>query len=94
MHKIIENKYNMRQILETTINLMEEAEDADFGKLSGAMKHHFVIRRLQEELGSLFDSYEEEINTTMEAVIFISKLGRILHVNEIVKKNFKCFSFL
>jgi len=52
------------------------------------------MNRMKQKLGELFSSYETEINTILESVIFLSKIGRKIKVNEISKNCAGCFRFL
>ncbi len=85
---------NLKNVLESVIFFMEIAEEMEEGKLSGQEKKEYVMNRMKQKLGELFPSYETEINTILESVIFLSKIGRKIKVNEISKNCAGCFRFL
>ena len=85
---------NIKNVLESVIFFMEIAEEMEEGKLSGEDKKEYVMNRMKQKLGELFSSYESEINTILESVIFLSKIGRKIKVNEISKNCAGCFRFL
>jgi hypothetical protein len=85
---------NIKNVLESVIFFMEIAEEMEEGKLSGEDKKEYVMNRMKQKLGELFSSYETEINTILESVIFLSKIGRKIKVNEISKNCAGCFRFL
>lgn len=82
-------KINLDKIFETTIKFMEIAEK--MVDLEGENKKKFVISKMRQKLDDLYDSYETEIETIIESVIFISKIGRKINVNTITCKS--CFKF-
>jgi len=88
MNKIKEMK-NLTNILSKVLFLMEIAEEMT--ELSGERKKDYVLMRMKEYLKELFPSYEFEINTIIESVIFISKAGPLL-INKRNKSS--CFGFL
>ena len=85
---------NIKNVLESVIFFMEIAEEMEEGKLSGDDKKEYVMNRMKQKLGELFSSYETEINTILESVIFLSKIGRKIKVNDISKNCAGCFRFL
>jgi hypothetical protein len=85
---------NIKNVLESVIFFMEIAEEMEEGKLSGEDKKEYVMNRMKQKLGELFSSYETEINTILESVIFLSKIRRKIKVNEISKNCAGCFRFL
>jgi hypothetical protein len=85
---------NIKNVLESVIFFMEIAEEMEEGKLSGEDKKEYVMNRMKQKLGELFSSYETEINTILESVIFLSKIGRKIKVNDISKNCAGCFRFL
>ena len=85
---------NIKNVLESVIFFMEIAEEMEEGKLSGEDKKEYVMNKMKQKLGELFSSYESEINTILESVIFLSKIGRKIKVNEISKNCAGCFRFL
>ena len=85
---------NIKNVLESVIFFMEIAEEMEEGKLSGEEKHEYVINKMKHKLGELYTSYKSEINTILESVIFLSKIGRKIKVNEISKNCAGCFRFL
>ena len=51
--------------------------------------------KMKEKLGMLLQSYYFEIETIIETTIFLSRLGRKIHINDISKNcNTSCFKFL
>ena len=84
---------NLKNILETTISLMELAEN--FQEVEGKERKDYVIHKMKRKLGDLYPSYEHEIDTIIEAVIFITKLGRVIMLNHqnIKKSCGSCFKF-
>ncbi len=82
-------KINLEKIFKTTIKFMEIAEK--MVGLEGENRKKFVLSKMREKLGDLYDSYETEIETIIESVIFISKIGRKINVNTITCKS--CFKF-
>lgn len=90
MNEIKEIKIsNLTNILSKVLFLMEIAEEMT--ELSGERKKDYVLMRMKEYLKELFPSYEFEINTIIESVIFISKAGPLL-INKRNKSS--CFGFL
>jgi len=92
------DKINLRNILESVLCFMEVAEELNLGRLSGEEKKEYVLRKMSEKsekLGMLFNSYKFEIETILETTIFLSRLGRKIHINDISKNcNLSCFKFL
>ena len=82
---------NLTNILSKVLFLMEIAEEMT--ELSGENKRDYVLMRMKETLKELFPSYEFEINTIIESVIFISKAGPLL-INKQNKIKSSCFGFL
>ena len=82
---------NLTNILSKVLFLMEIAEEMT--ELSGERKRDYVLMRMKESLKELFASYEFEINTIIESVIFISKAGELL-INKKDKIKSSCFGFL
>ena len=82
---------NLTNILSKVLFLMEIAEEMT--ELSGEQKRSYVLMRMKESLKELFPSYEFEINTIIESVIFISKAGDLL-INKQNKIKSSCFDFL
>jgi len=72
--------FNLKNVLQSTINLMEIAEDME--EVDGKQRKEYVIFKMKKKLGMLYDSYEHEINTIIESVIFITKLGRVIMIND------------
>jgi hypothetical protein len=64
------------------------------GKLSGKEKREYVMMKMKDKLGDLLPSYEFEIQTIIETIIFLSRFGRKIHINEISKNCSGCFNFL
>ena len=90
MNEIKEIKIsNLTNILSKVLFLMEIAEEMT--ELSGERKKDYVLMRMKESLKELFPSFEFEINTIIESVIFISKAGPLL-INKRNKSS--CFGFL
>ena len=86
---------NLRNVLESVVLLMEIAEELEEGKLSGDQKKEYVMFKMKDKLGQLLPSYEYEINTILETIIFLSRFGRKIHINDISKNcNTSCFKFL
>ena len=88
-----DGRFNLTNVLEMTINLMEIAEEME--EVDGEQRKDYVLYKMKEKLGSLYDSYSHEINTIIESVIFITKLGRIVLINDqnIRKSCSGCFKF-
>jgi hypothetical protein len=89
---------NLKNVLQDVINLMELVEDMDTkdDKISGFYKKDYVMKKMEQKIGMLFPSYKHEIETIIEATIYLSKLGRTIMVNNEIKKCFKnksCFSW-
>ncbi len=72
--------FNLKNVLESTINLMEIAEDME--EVDGSQRKEYVIHKMKKKLGMLYDSYKNEIDTIIESVIFITKLGRVIMIND------------
>jgi hypothetical protein len=86
---------NLKNVLESVICFMEIAEELEEGKLLGESKKEYVMLKMKEKLGMLLPSYEFEIQTIIETTIFLSRLGRKIHINDISKNcNTSCFKFL
>ena len=86
---------NLRNVLESVVCFMEIAEEMEEGKLSGEEKREYVMMKMKDKLGMLLPSYEYEIQTIIETTIFLSRLGRKIHINDISKNcNTSCFKFL
>lgn len=87
---------NLRNILENVICFMEVAEELNEGRLSGKEKKEYVLRKMVGKLDMLlYNSYKFEIETILETTIFLSRLGRKIHINDISKHcNMSCFKFL
>ena len=86
---------NLKNVLESVICFMEIAEELEEGKLSGKEKKEYVMLKMKDNLGMLLPSYEYEIETIIETTIFLSRLGRKIHINDISKHcNTGCFKFL
>ena len=87
--------FNLKNVLEMVINLMEIAEEMQ--EIDGKQRKEYVIFKMKKNLGMLYDSYEHEINTIIESVIFMTKLGRIIMINDMnIKKSCigsSCFKF-
>ena len=89
------DRINLKNILENVVCFMEVAEELNEGRLSGEEKKEYVLRKTSETLGMLYNSYKFEIETILETTIFLSRLGRKIHINDISKNcNPSCFKFL
>ncbi len=77
---IDDGKFNLKNVLEMTINFMEIAENMQ--EIEGKQRKKYVLYKMKKHLGMLFDSYKYEINTIIESVIFMTKLGRIILIND------------
>jgi len=77
---IDDGKFNLKNVLEMTINLMEIAENMQ--EVEGKQRKEYVLYKMKKNLGMLYDSYEHEINTIIESVIFMTKLGRVILIND------------
>ena len=90
-----DGRFNLTNVLESTINLMEIAEH--FQEVEGEQRKEYVIYKMKKKLGKLYDSYSHEIDTIIESVIFMTKLGRIIMINDMnIKKSCvgsSCFKF-
>jgi hypothetical protein len=88
-----DGKFNLKNVLEMTINLMEIAEN--FQEVEGKERKDYVIHKMKNKLGALYPSYEHEIDTIIESVIFMTRLGRIIMINDqnIKKACSGCFNF-
>ena len=88
-----DGRFNLTNVLEMTIDLMEIAEEME--EVDGEQRKDYVLYKMKEKLGSLYDSYLHEINTIIESVIFITKLGRVIMINDqnIRKSCSGCFKF-
>jgi hypothetical protein len=88
-----DGRFNLKNVLETTINLMEIAEN--FQEVEGSERKDYVIHKMKEKLGMLYPSYEHEIDTIIESVIFMTKLGRVIMINDMnIRKSCSgCFNF-
>ena len=88
-----DDRFNLKNVLEMTINLMEIAEEME--EVDGEQRKEYVIYKMKEKLGMLYDSYSHEINTIIESVIFMTKLGRVIMINDqnIKKSCNGCFNF-
>ena len=88
-----DGRFNLKNVLEMTINLMEIAEN--FQEVEGKERKDYVIHKMKEKLGMLYRSYEHEIDTIIESVIFMTKLGRVIMINDqnIRKACSGCFKF-
>ena len=90
-----DGRFNLKNVLEMTITLMEIAEDMQ--EVDGKQRKEYVLFKMKQKLGMLYDSYEHEINTIIEAVIFMTKLGRVIMINDQnIKKSCigsSCFKF-
>ncbi len=88
-----DGRFNLKNVLEMTINLMEIAENMQ--EVEGKQRKEYVFYKMKKHLGMLFDSYEHEINTIIESVIFMTKLGRVIMINDqnIKKSCNGCFKF-
>jgi hypothetical protein len=74
-----DGRFNLKNVLEMTINLMEIAEN--FQEVEGSERKDYVIHKMKTKLGMLYPSYEHEIDTIIESVIFMTKLGRVIMLN-------------
>tara|TARA_Y100000389_G_scaffold181551_1_gene197291 strand:- start:1802 stop:2131 length:330 start_codon:yes stop_codon:yes gene_type:complete len=92
---INDGKFNLKNVLEMTINFMEIAENMQ--EVEGSQRKEYVLYKMKTHLGMLYDSYKHEINTIIESVIFMTKLGRIIMINDQnIKKSCigsSCFKF-
>ncbi len=88
-----DGRFNLKNVLEATINLMEIAENMQ--EVEGKQRKEYVLFKMKKNLGMLYDSYEYEINTIIESVIFMTKLGRVIMINDqnIKKSCNGCFNF-
>ena len=88
-----DDRFNLKNVLESTINFMEIAENMQ--EVEGKERKDYVLHKMKKKLGMLYDSYEHEINTIIESVIFITKLGRVIMINDqnIKKSCNGCFKF-
>ena len=88
-----DGRFNLTNVLESTINLMEIAEH--FQEVEGKERKDYVIHKMKIKLGKLYDSYSHEIDTIIESVIFMTKLGRVIMINDqnIKKSCNGCFNF-
>tara|TARA_R110000803_G_scaffold3847_2_gene13129 strand:- start:476 stop:742 length:267 start_codon:yes stop_codon:yes gene_type:complete len=75
---------NLENILRDVIGYMEFVEK---NKPLGSNKKKLVISLIKTNLGSVYKNYEEEIETMIELVIFISKLDKKLNINKKVKRS-------
>jgi len=91
----VNGRFNLTNVLESTINLMEIAEDMQ--EVEGKERKEYVLYKMKNKLGMLYDSYKHEINTIIESVIFMTKLGRVIMINDMnIKKSCvgsSCFKF-
>jgi hypothetical protein len=87
------DELNLQNILESTINLMEIAENMQ--EIEGEQRKEYVLFKMKKKLGKLYDSYKHEIDTIIESVIFMTKLGRVILINgnNIKKSCNSCFKF-
>ena len=87
------DELNLRNVLESTINLMEIAEEMQ--EVDGKKRKEYVLFKMKKKLGKLYDSYELEIDTIIESIIFMTKLGRVIMINDqnIKKACSGCFKF-
>ncbi len=92
---IDDGRFNLTNVLESTINLMEIAENMQ--EVEGKQRKEYVLLKMKNKLGQLYDSYKHEINTIIESVIFMTKLGRVIMINDQnIKKSCigsSCFKF-
>lgn len=90
---IDDGRFNLRNVLEMTINLMEIAENMQ--EVDGKQRKEYVLFKMKKHLGKLYDSYELEIDTIIESIIFMTKLGRVIMINDqnIKKACSGCFKF-
>jgi hypothetical protein len=79
---------NLESVLTQVVESMEDAEEYDFGELSGFNKKEHTLRLMKEKLGELYPSYEHEIELLIETIVFVSKVGSKLKIN---KKFNGCF---
>jgi len=88
-----DDRFNLKNVLEMTINFMEIAENMQ--EVEGEQRKEYVIYKMKKKLGMLYDSYSHEINTIIESVIFMTKLGRVILINDqnIKKACSGCFKF-
>lgn len=88
-----DGRFNLKNVLESVVNLMEIAEN--FQEVEGSERKDYVIHKMKENLGSLYPSYEHEIDTIIESVIFMTKLNRVIMLNHqnIKKSCTGCFNF-
>ena len=82
----------IKNILEKVIYFMEMAEEMDEIKGKGDLKKEYVFTKMRKNMGQNFLSYKYEIETLIESVIFISKLGD-LYINKKKKIKGNCFGF-
>ena len=75
-----DGRFNLKNVLEMTVNLMEIAEEMQ--EIDGEQRKEYVIYKMKKKLGELYNSYDHEINTIIESVIFMTKLGRIVLIND------------
>jgi hypothetical protein len=64
-------------------------------EVDGKQRKEYVLFKMKKNLGMLYPSYEHEINTIIESVIFMTKLGRVIMINDmnIRKSCTGCFKF-
>ena len=90
-----DGRFNLKNVLELVVNLMEIAEDME--EVEGSQRKEYVLFKMKKNLGMLYDSYEHEIDTIIESVIFMTKLGRVIMINDMnIKKSCvgsSCFKF-
>ena len=88
-----DDRFNLKNVLEMTINFMEIAENMQ--EVDGEQRKEYVIYKMKKKLGKLYDSYSHEIDTIIESVIFMTKLGRVILINDqnIKKACSGCFKF-
>ena len=82
----------IKNILEKVIYFMEMAEEMKEIKVKGHLKKEYVFTKMRKNMGKNFLSYKYEIETLIESVIFISKLGD-LYINKKKKIKGNCFGF-
>ena len=82
----------LKNILEKVIYFMEMAEEMKEIKGKGHLKKEYVFTKMRKIMGKNFLSYKYEIETLIESVIFISKLGD-LYINKKKKIKGNCFGF-
>ncbi len=87
MKTIMETK--ITNILEKVIFFMEIVEEMT--DLNGKQKKEYVFMKMKGVMGKDFISYKYEIETLIESVIFISKLGDLYINKKKIKGN--CFGF-